>query len=472
MKLAAARQRARSAVRFAVGLALAGCQPKPAPAGDASAASPEATTPGNDAMAALNDARAALVAASVGDVLSLVAVGSQPGAKLVALRGLGSTVWVSGMGIDAYADGDAPLVAAPDLLKGLSYAPDDRLVIVGQPPSLFAYRGRNTDPVPVYIQDNEAYVRAASASGDAWKKVAGFPDQVVAVAFVAWNGGALFIAAQAKMFRTRAPIPPFEPGHPLFEVVGIAPDGTLTHPQLGIPRDFFPWSAVSDGTTLSLLGSFMVPSSGGDAGNWRYTTNARDLVVLRKRGDGPFQATTVVPMFAQASMATALRGGGRAALVLPPPLHDDGLHAFGGGVFQDEPAWKGSASTLFVVAGDEGEVARLTFRTEAEQDCAVRDATQLGDVTWAVVGCATRQPPWLVRFDSGAATRLSLPSIALHGGRFGVADAGDTPLPCRPKKLVAREPDDLWIEAECGEPAKPVPAVFRRGRAQAPIVLP
>jgi hypothetical protein len=51
--------------------------------------------------------------------LTLVAVGKERGSTILWLKKLGSRVWLSGRGLDAYADGDGPLVRAPDMLKGL-----------------------------------------------------------------------------------------------------------------------------------------------------------------------------------------------------------------------------------------------------------------------------------------------------------------------------------------------------------------
>src|SRR5512135_859007 len=48
--------------------------------------------------------------------LELVAVGKRWTSKLISLEALGDRVWLSGVDVDAYADGDGPLTKGPDVL--------------------------------------------------------------------------------------------------------------------------------------------------------------------------------------------------------------------------------------------------------------------------------------------------------------------------------------------------------------------
>jgi len=449
--------RAFSAVVAPWTLALLGCsksapQP-PAIASEAAPAPSVVVTGPDDADAHAEPAPAPSIAPRnppASDALALVAVGAKPGAKIVWLQVNGSRVWLSGMGLDAYADEDGPLVPAPDLLNGMPHAPDDRVIVVGAYPNLLAYRARNE--YCAVLRHPAVFVR----DGNAWKQGQALPESTCPTAFVAWNGGALLVESVDQGWATggAGPVAPGESGA-TFRF--LAPDGSVRPVDLALPRAFETWDVSSDGTHLSLVGTFGLPPPDASESALKV---ARDVVVMRGQGRGSFEAATVLRMLGFGSLRTEVREVGTAALVLPPPVRDDGTMVAGapteGG---DEMAWKGKASRLYVVRGS--QVDPHVFRTAAEQDCSLADAASTGDTTYAVVSCPGK--PWfLERWDADwKAERIALPRLE-----------SSPPLACQPRKLLVRPPEDLWIEAACGPSEPTVPAIFRRGRPQEPVRLP
>ncbi len=454
--------RAFSAVVVLASLALPGCSRGCAP--QSAAMTSEAAPTPSVAVTAPDDADAGAQPAPAPsgpprilpapDALALVAVGDKPGAKIVWLQATGSRVWLSGMGLDAYADDDGPLVPAPDLLNGMPHAPGDQVIVVGAYPNLLAYRAR--DEYCAVLRHPAVFVR----DGNAWRQGQALDESTCPTAFVAWNGGALLVESLVDPGWATGGAGPVAPGESGTTLRFLAPDGSVRPVNLALPRAFEAWGASSDGTHVSLVGAFGLPPSDASASAFKV---ARDVVVMRGQGQGSFEAATVLQMLGFGSLRTEVREVGTAALVMPPPVRDDGTMVAGapteGG---DETAWKGKASRLYVVQGS--RVDPHVFRTAAEQDCSLADAAATGDTTYAVVRCPDR--PWfLERWGADwKQERIALPGL---GG-----DAGATPLACQPRKLLVRPPDDLWIEAACGLSGPMVPAVFRRGRPQEPVRLP
>jgi hypothetical protein len=454
--------RAFSAVVVSCSLALLGCSKSCAPQPPA-AASEAAPAPAVSVTAADDaDARAEPTSApsnlprisAAPDTLALVAVGDKPGAKIVWLQANGSRVWLSGMGLDAYADDDGPLVPAPDLLKGLPHAPDDQVIVVGAYPNLLAYRARNE--YCAVLRHPAVFVR----DGNAWKHGQALDESTCPIAFVAWNGGALLVESAVNPGWATGGAGSVVPGESGTTLRFLAPDGSVRLVDLALPRAFEAWGASSDGTHVSLVGAFGLPPSDASESALKV---ARDVVVMRGQARGSFEAATVLEMLGFGSLRTDVREFGTGALVLPPPVRDDGTMVAGapteGG---DEMAWKGKASRLYVVRGS--QVDAHVFRTAAEQDCSLADAATTGDTTYAIVRCPDK-PSFLARWDADwKVERVALPRLE--------RDAGATFLACQPRKLLVRPPEDLWVEAACGPSEPTVPAIFRRGRPQEPVRLP
>jgi hypothetical protein len=284
-------------------------------------------------------------------------------------------------------------------------------------------------------------------------------------AVVGWKGGALIVSSQiANMGWAMSGAGEYDPSTPGTTLRLVAPDGTVTRPRLGLAPRFVAWGASSDGTTLSLVGTYALS---GDAG-----PVSRDVVVVRGNEAGAFETSALVRWTGPASLRTQVREQGRVAIAWPPPVRDDGTAVADapttGG---DEPGWKGNASGLFVI-GD-GKTTRLAFRSVSEGDCSVADAAFADGLVYYVLRCPNGAETALFRFDhDGARQKLVLPALAKGDAGYATTGGGPPHLPCRPRKLVARPPDDLWVVSDCGPDAAPVPAVFRRGRSQEPIALP
>jgi len=104
--------------------------------------------------------------APVSTTFELVAAGKKSGSKIVWLRPIGDRVWLSGMGLDAYADGDGPLATSPDLTQGLKQKQGESYDYTGNGNLLFALR---TTPAP-RSQHSSTPARRATAAGSALAK--------------------------------------------------------------------------------------------------------------------------------------------------------------------------------------------------------------------------------------------------------------------------------------------------------------
>jgi len=74
------------------------------------------------------------------DTFEIVAKG-KASSKVLSLQAHGTRVWLSARNLDAFADGDGPLVKGPDPLEKLAYTPGKHyLQVVGVEPHLFVMR--------------------------------------------------------------------------------------------------------------------------------------------------------------------------------------------------------------------------------------------------------------------------------------------------------------------------------------------
>jgi len=140
-------------------------------------------------------------------------------------------------------------------------------------------------------------------------------------------------------------------------------------------------------------------------------------------------------------------------------VRDDGTPVSGaitaGG---DEIAWKGRDSSLFRI-DDDGTTA-FTFRPATEQDCSVRDAALVGQDMYAIVECPNSLAQLVRAAAHGEPERVGLPALPSFSA-------------CSPTQISVQAPDDLWVSAECiTKDKRKVGAVFRRGHAQAPLIVP
>jgi hypothetical protein len=427
----------------------AAVMPDPAVASSASA-SPSAV-----ASAAAIDAGKALSLPPSSDVLELVAVGKGWSSKIVWLVSIGSRVWLSGMGFDAYADGDGPFIPAPDMLKGLPYeSSKHRIEVVGAHPALFALR---TKRVNGRIESPEATVFVRN--GDAWKQAKPLPHDWFPHAFVGWNGGALLMYSQIELNSGAA----YSTNEPGTSFSFVSSDGTVSDPKIAIERTFMAWTADSDGTTLSLLGARgTMPPKGETMGG------ANAIAIARGTGKEAMNVTTLGPASAiwLETYSANVRESGATAIVRPPPSP----------FAAEEGAWpKTPALSLLAVA--DAKPKTLKIGNGGDEQCGANDAVALGSAVYAIVHCMP-DTAFLVRAAEGAkAQRVKMPLLAKkEGGGFRVAHEKENAFACEPKQLVTRGADDLFVEAQCGagggSEGPGIPAVFRLGRAQEPVILP
>ena len=394
--------------------------------------------------------------------LTLVAVAKSAAVK-PRLMLHGSRVIVSSEGFTAFADGDEPLKAGdphlPPEPKPVTHDPEkESVIVVGAHPSFFAFR-RNNLPCG-RIDEPALFVY----EGGSWRPKKITRDPVPPYAFGAWKNGALFVDSQipACGWATSSVDGELQAG-PGTKLTFVSKDGTLSHPTLGLDPDFIAWDASTKVTatdsTLALVGTY---GAHGDPGPGRSTPGVpHDIVVMRRHAEGAFKASIIVhgvgsPM---GSLRTYVQELGSAAIVVPPPAHDDGTAftnapAEGG----DEPAWTDHASSIFVITDE--KTRELRFRAPNEE-CTVDQATLVGQTVYALVACP-KLPLRFIRFAAdGTRERIAPPALP--------AFPGDV---CRPRSLIVRQPDDLWVRAECGNEGKAVVAFFRAGHEQEPITLP
>jgi hypothetical protein len=422
--------------------------PDPALAASASAA------PSALASAAPIDAGATASSPPASDSLELVAVGKSWASKIVWLVSVGSRVWLSGMGFDAYADGDGPFISAPDMLKGLPYdGSKHRIDVVGGYPTLFAMRTRRVN-TRMDSPETAVFVR----NGETWKEAQKVPHDAVPHAFLYWNGGALLVDSQLEYNAG----PFYNPERPGTYFTFVASDGTVSDPKIQLERPFLAWTADSDGTTLSLLGTRGNALSKGDVPN----DGASGLMLARGSGKAPMSVAKLGPtstLWLETYWSRVREETGQA-IVRPPPSPFVG----------EEGAWpKTPALSLFAIA--DGKPKTIKIGNGGDENCGANDAAAMGSTVYAIVHCMP-DATHLVRVADGAkAQRVKMPMLAKkEGGGFRVAREKESSFACEAKQLVTRGADDLFIEAACGagNSGPGIPAVFRLGRAQEPVILP
>jgi hypothetical protein len=435
------------------------CKSTPPVQGDAGArATPDpavsaGTADASLATAAMIDAGAHAALPPASDAIELVAVGKGWSSKIVWLVAVGSRVWLSGMGFDAYADEDGPFVPAPDMLKGLPYKlPAHRIQVVGSYPTLFVLRTNNVNG-RLASEEATVFVR----TGETWKEAPRLPHLDAPHAFVYWNGGALLIDSQIELNASAT----WEAARAGTTFTFVAADGTVSEPKIPLERAFLAWAADSDGTTLSLLGTRGMAPPKGEA-----MAGSSGVVVARGSGKEPMTLTALSPSVTAMleTYSSKVRERTAGAIVFPPPSP----------FAREEGAWL-KTPALSIHAVTDGKAKTVRVGGGGDEQCGVTDATTLGSDVYAILHClpeATR----LVRVaDGGKPQNVKLPALAKNeGGGFRVAHEKENAFACTPKKLVARGADDLFIESSCGGATNgaAIPAVFRRGRAQDPVVLP
>jgi len=407
---------------------------------------------------------AALRARASSSPFGLVAVA--PKARIQLWAG-DSKLWAWSQGLQASANGDGPLVS-DDTLKGLPYHTGKQsLILAGAYPNLLALL---TNDAPCASADFavSTFVRQSAHWSARPLPKRGLSEGNPPHGFVTWMKGGLLIDSaipNCGAYTSGGTIDEIAENQRGTTFTYLASDGNWSHPTLGLDPTFVAWGASSAGDALSLVGSFAVhPGAAAD----RVTA---PVVVMRRNSAGPFRASAITPQRPPgvASLLTQVREFGSAALLLPPPVRDDGTPPFGcPAEVGDEMGWKGHAGSVFIVSNS--ETKELAWRTPAEQDCYVPDAVLNAEGVFAIFECPM-PPDSVTDAAENYVTRVRyLLHVSLSGGRelTSLPEVGG--FTCEPDQIELRPPDDLWVSAACGGGASGSFALFRRGHPQLPLV--
>ncbi|MBS2018027.1 MAG: hypothetical protein JST00_34450 [Deltaproteobacteria bacterium] len=400
------------------------------------------------------------------DKMEVVAIGKSTASRVLWLQEIGGRTWLSARNLDAFADGDGPLVKGPDLVAKLPYKPGvHSMRVVGAYPRLYALRTRNVEgrmdsPEPT------AFVYAAEENGPGtWKEAKPLGMSWFPTAFLPFRDGALVVNSQIALNGT----PYINPQYPGTTLRFIGPDGSVSDPKLGVHPHFMAWGADSDGSALSLIGCVAIPPKvKGDAGEVDWDFSGTNLFRITETGAKriPIHQTLGIAMLMYSAKVSE-RGG--RALVIPP----------GGMEPENEGGWRPNPRTVFL--SDDDKAKPRTFA--GNESCYVTGARLVGDDIYAKRTCFDEGlAEELVRLrPDGKTEKLALPSIVKDeksGFRVARSDADKRKaIPCALDEIVVRGKDDVWATANCsgGESwsgNSGVPIVVRRGRPQEPLVLP
>jgi len=384
--------------------------------------------------------------APVSTTFELVAAGKKSGSKIVWLRPIGDRVWLSGMGLDAYADGDGPLATSPDLTQGLKQKQGESYDYTGNGNLLFALRttpdtAKSDDPPTVWVRDG----KGPWSSGTKVPKFYGSHNWLNSWGFTRWKDGAVFMTGQIASGTNMALFAPKSPGT-IFST--ISPTGDMKETTFDFPADVMAWAADSDGKTLAIVGyrAKNLKSAG--------------ISVFRGDGSGPFVETPIIDdpgtqdPHALSAIVVREHGAGAIAYISSQPGTINGLDKL--------------ATTVYVIADKATEPKKILFAPAGKG--AVAAAATIGGTIYATVKHNEKYE--LSRSVDGAEpTAMKLPSLAHAAAGFHVAKEGEAGLACEATDVFSRK-NDLWVQALCNGQGMKVPAVFRLGHAQEPIQLP
>ncbi|AKU94410.1 hypothetical protein AKJ09_01074 [Labilithrix luteola] len=395
----------------------------------------------------------------VSDGLELVAIGTTFNSKILWLQEIGDRVWLSARNLDAYAEGDGALVKGPDLLAKFPYKPGvHNMQVVGAYPHLFALRtksvnGRMESPEPtLFVYHPEA------AGPGAWQEAKPLGMDWYPLGFLAYREGALIVSGQI-MWNAN---PYYSPPAPGTSLTYLAPDGSLSDAGVSLHPHFLGWTASSDRSTLTLVGTIATPPKGDDP---MFGYSGIHVARITKEG------TKMIPIQRDFGMSVDaysvnVHETGSAALVVPP-----------GSAFTAE-GWKPDVLTTFILNGDKPQPRKVA----GNESCSLTTARLAGDTVYAIRRCYTQTiQEELVRVGpDGKTLKLPMPRLVKKAGggfRAATSDAEKAKaFACIPTSIVLRGQDDLWVAGKCGDggafdgPA--IPIVLRRGRPQEPVTIP
>lgn len=473
-----------------IGLAALGCkraEPSPVPhvATDASVALPSvAPSASADFPRGPRKARPPLPAASAADAgrphpvaetgaptvpllptaterLELVAVGKTYGGRIIAFAALGDRVWLSGRGLDAFADGDGPLGKGYDLLEKLPYKQGvHHMEVVGRYPKLFAMRYKEVATRAESPEPTVFVYHAADNAPGTWKEsestgVGWFPH-----AFAAYKDGAVMVTSQIQRNAGAYYSPSEGPGT---LITFIGPDGKTSTSTMGVHNLFMAWAGSAHGDVLSLLGTTAAPPK-KDESMW----TGMGVQLMRIGPEGVKQVAVLPTLDGAVDMySISTRQSASATTVFAGSNYNSG--------------WSVNGGTVFVVGADNQRTARTVAGGDS---CAVLSAELVSDQLYAIRRCVGEpiEDQLLVVGPDNKSRLLPLPRIVKSTGTGFRAAATDQErakgVACVPASIVVRPPSDVWVSGQCGVSSVwsrnegALPIVARLGKPQEPIVIP
>lgn len=283
------------------------------------------------------------------------------------------------------------------------------------------------------------FVHHGDGSAGTWTRAEKLPVDDLPWGFVGLKDTALLVHSQ----NVGNAAPFYSGSGPGTTVYRIAPDGTVAEAKLAIPQRFMAWSASADDGVLSMLGT-----TGSGVELVRVTPSATTMIRIQRE---------LAPI-GMGNYTSQVHERAGTTIVVPVDWPED-------------TAWKPSSTTPFVLQDDK-PIARTTAGGEG---CSVKDAMVVGDAIWSIRRCyGPAEMDALVRLGAeGKTERVAIPPLVKAGAGFRAATTKAEQaqgFACRPAEIFVRGKSDVWVSATCGDGA--LPAIYRLGRAQEPILLP
>jgi len=383
--------------------------------------------------------------------LEIAAIGKSYNSKIIAFAALGDRVWLSGRGLDAFADGEGPLGKGYDVLEKLPYKQGvHHMEVVGRYPKLFAMRYKDVESRADSPEPTLFVYHAADNAPGTWTEseptgIGWFPH-----AFAAFKDGAVLVTSQIQRNAGAYYTPSEGPGT-LITFVG--PDGKVTSSTMGAHNLFMAWDGSAHGDTLSLLGTVAAPPAKGEM-FW----SGAGMQLVRIGPDGAKQIAIMPKLDSTLDVySTGTRQSASGTTIFSPSPFNTG--------------WQPDGRTFYVIGADNQRKARTVPGGDA---CSVVTAELVGDQAYVIRRCYTDgvdEQLLLVGPDSKSKL-IPMPRIvkAAAGGFRPAATEQEKAkgIGCAPLGLVVRPPSDLWVRGQCGG----VSIVARLGKAQEPIAIP
>ena len=392
--------------------------------------------------------------------LEIAAIGKTYNSKIIAFAALGDRVWLSGRGLDAFADGEGPLGKGYDVLEKLPYKQGvHHMEVVGRYPKLFAMRYKDVESRADSPEPTLFVYHAADNAPGTWTEseptgIGWFPH-----AFAAFKDGAVLVTSQIQRNAGAYYTPSEGPGT-LITFVG--PDGKVTTSTMGAHNLFMAWAGSAHGDTLSLLGTVAAPPAKGET-FW----SGAGMQLVRIGPDGAKQIAIMPKLDTAIDVYQAgTRQSASGTTVFAPSPENTG--------------WQPNGRTFYVIGVDNQRMARTVAGAES---CFVATAELVGDQAYVIRRCYTEgvEDHFMVVGPDNKSRLIPMPRIVKAPGGFRSAVTEQDKakgIGCVPASIVVRPPNDVWISGKCGVSSAStwqqgfIPIVARLGKAQEPIAIP